>query len=149
MERQRYNQLVILNEEMRKGMFLWRSAPDNPDAVRKVKDSLAEASRIRARLFIKVDDQVFKNSEAARSMSREDLQSLARHEEGVWVFSFVGKSEPSKYRITIANLTDGHIDESRRGIIDKYNFVIQKRSGEGFATIGIFRPHEIKSLGVK
>lgn len=149
MERQRYNQLVILNEEMRKGMFLWRGSPDNPDAVRKVKDTLAEASRIKARLFIKVDDQVFKNSEAARSMSREDLQSLARHEEGAWVFRFVGKDEPSKYRITIANLTDGFIHEDRRGIIDKYNFVIQKRLRDGFATIGIFRPHEIKSLGVQ
>ena len=102
------------------------------------------ARRTGADLTFRISKEIMNVDESRRAISLEDLKKYAKTEGNFFVFNlYVRKGSEGSARMKVIDFWRNQPD---RGIIDRYNFVFEARSGDGWTTVGVFKPHEIESF---
>jgi hypothetical protein len=147
MERSRISIGKQFDLEFARVLFHWQGDSDSPDLTGRMDSLLKKASDAGVGIEIRIKDEVLKNTEGRRAISMADLARFATHDENSYVFRFSPKKSPEgKIRI---GAKDVWMREGDRGIVDKFNFVIEAKSDFGWRTVAIFRPHEITSIKIR
>lgn len=144
MERQRPG--TTIDSEFKRLLFYWQADPDSTDIKNRLTSLLERAAHTGRGLEIKVSDEVLGTSEGRRSISRGDLVRYSKHEGDFLVFRFKPRTGEGTVRVNFKDLWE---DDKTRGIIDKYNLVLEARSPEGWRTFAVFRPHEVQSFKLR
>lgn len=145
--KERQDEHIGTDYEFRKALFMWQVNPDSPLAAANLNELFSKVCKMKDGLSFKIKKEILLTSESQRAISPQDIKRYAKIEDNFFVFNLAPKKGPvGKLRINVRDLLNGIED---RGIIDRYNFVFEERTENGFRVIGIFRPHEIDSFKVK
>lgn len=132
------------NSDFRTALFLWQSDPESTVAVSRMDNLLKKAGEMGVNLTFKIKKEILQNTEARRSISEQDLRRYAKVEGDFLVFNMYAKKSPEgTVHLGVTDLLEG---AEGRGIIDKYNFIFEAKSGDGWRTVGVFRAHEVDSF---
>lgn len=143
--KERPKQFDRVDADFRKALFAWQTNPDDDFAAGQLGRVMHDAYLTKRGLTFKIKREVMSLSESRRSISIPDIKRYGKVSRDYFVFNLYPKrSEVGKLKIGIRKWHNGGM-----GIVDKYNFVFEERSGTTWRTIGIFRPHEIESFEIR
>lgn len=122
-----------INIEWTSALETWASLPESSAYSEKINDLIQKTYDMGATLVLKIrPKEIFKNSEARRSMHLDDIKALFRLEDGLLVAK-LKSAEGGKYKLFA---------------LDDYLVIADNKFGE-MVPSAFFMPSEIESFGVK
>lgn len=140
-------QFSRLQYEFRLALTYWKTAPDSPKMVAKMKGLLQIAKDERLDLVFGVKNSIFDNPEALRAVDPQEMAKYARRTGDIWMFHLKPGTGDPKIRVMAADLWDKKM--GRRGNLYRYNFVMRVKEGDGWQDALILRPNELAGITVK
>lgn len=142
MERGKQHQ--SLNSEFRRSLTLWQENRETPLAAVKMGAAITKTREMGVGVSFRIKREIMDRDESRRAISREDIRRYAKIDGNFFVFNLKAKKgQNGNVRIGVKDLWG---NRPGRGIVDRYNFVFEAKSGDGWTTVGVFKPHEIESF---